>query len=43
VVEQGFMGAWQTELVTVGPEPVALLRGLVEAAGFSPREPMPMI
>lgn len=43
VVEQGFMGTWQTELVTVGTEPVALLRGLVEAAGFSPREPMPMI
>jgi hypothetical protein len=36
VVEQGFMGEWQTDLVTVGTEPEALLRGLVEEAGFSP-------
>ena len=36
VVEQGFMGEWQTELVTVGTEPETLLRSLVEAAGFSP-------
>ena len=36
VVEQGFMGDWQTALVTVGQEPEALLRGLVEAAGFTP-------
>jgi hypothetical protein len=37
VVEQGFRGEWQTELVTVGTEPEALLRGLVEAAGLAPR------
>jgi hypothetical protein len=36
VVEQGFMGDWQTALVTVGQEPEDLLRGLVEAAGFTP-------
>jgi uncharacterized protein (TIGR00730 family) len=36
VVEQGFMGEWQTELVRVGAEPEPLLRALVEAAGFSP-------
>ncbi|PIT77945.1 TIGR00730 family Rossman fold protein [Limnohabitans sp. G3-2] len=37
VVEQGFMGDWQTELVRVGTEPEPLLRSLVEAAGFAPR------
>ena len=37
VVDQGFMANWQTDLVTVGSEPEALLRGLVEGAGFSPR------
>jgi hypothetical protein len=36
VVEQGFMGDWQMALVTVGQEPEDLLRGLVEAAGFTP-------
>jgi uncharacterized protein (TIGR00730 family) len=36
VVEQGFMGDWQTALVTVGKEPKDLLRDLVEAAGFTP-------
>ena len=35
VVEQGFMGYWQTALVTVGKEPEDLLRDLVEAAGFT--------
>ncbi|WP_295521367.1 TIGR00730 family Rossman fold protein [Limnohabitans sp. Rim8] len=35
VVEQGFMGDWQTALVTVGKEPEDLLRDLVEAAGFT--------
>ena len=37
VVEQGFMGHWQTELVTVGTEAGPLLQSLVQKAGFSPR------
>jgi hypothetical protein len=37
VVAQGFMGDWQTELVTLGTEPEALLQSLVQKAGFSPR------
>lgn len=37
VVTQGFMGDWQTKLVTVGDAPEPLLRELVTAAGFSPR------
>jgi hypothetical protein len=36
VVEQGFMGHWQTELVTVGAEPDALLKTLVQASGLAP-------
>ena len=36
VVAQGFMGEWQLDLVTVGTEPSALLRQLVESAGFAP-------
>ncbi len=36
VVSQGFMGDWQMDLVRVANEPEALLRELVEAAGFSP-------
>jgi hypothetical protein len=31
------MGEWQTELVTLGNEPGALLQSLVQKAGFSPR------
>ena len=37
VVHDGFMAEWQTDLVTVGTEPEALLQSLVEKAGFSPR------
>jgi hypothetical protein len=37
VVTQGFMADWQTELVTLGTEPEALLQSLVQKAGFSPR------
>jgi hypothetical protein len=37
VVEDGFMGDWQTELVTLGNEHEALLQNLVQNAGFSPR------
>jgi uncharacterized protein (TIGR00730 family) len=36
VVDQGFMGDWQMDLVSVGTEPQALLRQLVEAAGMAP-------
>ena len=35
VVSHGFMGDWQTELVTVGSEPVSLLQSLVEQSGMS--------
>jgi hypothetical protein len=31
------MGDWQTDLVTLGNEPEALLQNLVQKAGFSPR------
>jgi hypothetical protein len=37
VVQEGFMGDWQTDLVTLGSEPEALLQNLVQKAGFSPR------
>ena len=36
VVDQGFMGDWQMDLVTLGNKPQDLLRQLVEAAGRSP-------
>jgi uncharacterized protein (TIGR00730 family) len=36
VVDQGFMGDWQMDLVTLGNKPQDLLRQLVEAAGMSP-------
>jgi predicted Rossmann-fold nucleotide-binding protein len=35
VVSKGFMGEWQTELVTVGQEPQKLLQLLVQQAGMS--------
>jgi uncharacterized protein (TIGR00730 family) len=35
VVSHDFMGAWQTELVTVGAEPLDLLKSLVEQSGMS--------
>jgi uncharacterized protein (TIGR00730 family) len=37
VVQDGFMGDWQTDLVTLGNEPEGLLQSLVQKAGFSPR------
>lgn len=43
VVEQGFMAYWQTELVTLGTEPEALLQALVQKAGFSPRAKVELI
>ncbi len=36
VVQAGFMAEWQTQLVSIGTEPKALLQSLVEKAGFSP-------
>jgi hypothetical protein len=36
VVQAGFMGDWQTDLVVVGCEPEPLLQRLVETAGFAP-------
>lgn len=36
VVQEGFMTDWQTGLVSVGTQPIALLQSLVEKAGFSP-------
>ena len=35
VVTHGFMGEWQTELVTVGTEPLALLQSLVQQSGMT--------
>ena len=35
VVAHDFMGKWQTELVTVGAEPLDLLKSLVEQSGMS--------
>jgi hypothetical protein len=43
VVAQGFMGEWQTELVTLGTEPEALLQSLVQKAGFAPRAKVELI
>eukprot|EP01030_Chromulinospumella_sphaerica_P004108 gene4108-4022_t len=43
VVQEGFMGEWQTELVTLGTEPEALLQTLVQKAGFSPRAKVELI
>jgi hypothetical protein len=43
VVDQGFMADWQTELVTLGTEPEALLQSLVQKAGFSPRANVELI
>jgi hypothetical protein len=43
VVDQGFMGQWQTELVKLGTEPEALLQSLVQKAGFSPRAKVELI
>ncbi len=36
-VDSQFMGDWQMGLIRTGAEPIALLKELVEAAGFSPR------
>ena len=36
VVHDGFMGEWQMDLVQVGEQAPALLRNLVQAAGFAP-------
>lgn len=36
VVEEGFMGDWQMDLVQTSEEAAALLRQLVQAAGFTP-------
>jgi uncharacterized protein (TIGR00730 family) len=36
VVEDGFMGEWQMDLVRTGEEAAPLLRALVQAAGFNP-------
>ncbi len=35
-VQQGFLSDWQMDLIRSGPEPIALLQELVQAAGFSP-------
>ena len=43
VVNQGFMADWQTDLVTLGTEPEALLQSLVQKAGFSPRAKVELI
>jgi hypothetical protein len=43
VVAHGFMADWQTELVTLGTEPEALLQSLVQKAGFSPRAKVELI
>ena len=36
VVQDGFMGEWQMELVQAGEDAAPLLRQLVQAAGFNP-------
>lgn len=36
VVEDGFMGEWQMDLVRTGEDAAPLLRALVQAAGFNP-------
>ena len=43
VVQAGFMAEWQTQLVSIGTEPKALLQNLVEKAGFSPPAQMQSI
>jgi uncharacterized protein (TIGR00730 family) len=43
VVQKGFMTDWQTGLVSVGHEPEALLRRLVETAGFAPAAKVALI
>lgn len=43
VVDQGFMADWQTDLVTLGSEPEALLQSLVQKSGFSPRTKVELI
>jgi hypothetical protein len=43
VVDQGFMADWQTELVTLGSKPEALLQSLVQKAGFAPRAKVELI
>jgi uncharacterized protein (TIGR00730 family) len=35
-VDAGFLSDWQMDLIRSGAEPIALLRELVEAAGFTP-------
>ncbi len=35
-VAQGFLSDWQMDLIRIGSEPSALLRELVQAAGFTP-------
>jgi uncharacterized protein (TIGR00730 family) len=35
-VKAGFLSEWQMDLIRSGTEPAALLRELVEAAGFAP-------
>ena len=35
-VAQGFMGAWQMDLIRIGDQPESLLRDLVQAAGLAP-------
>lgn len=37
VVDEGFMGDWQMDLVQTGEDAAPLLRQLVQAAGFAPR------
>lgn len=37
VEREGFMSDWQTRLVRVGEEPLALLQSLVQEAGLSPQ------
>jgi len=36
VIEDGFMGEWQMDLVRTGEDAAPLLRALVQAAGFNP-------
>jgi uncharacterized protein (TIGR00730 family) len=35
-VEQGFLSDWQMDLIRSNSDPIALLRELVQAAGFTP-------
>jgi predicted Rossmann-fold nucleotide-binding protein len=43
VVDHGFMADWQTELVSLGTEPEALLQSLVQKAGFAPHAKVDLI